>query len=85
MAVTDSEQLHFKRMIADVRVQPPSGQYGESNVIKGYAPVNGAPVLAAVRNQRTAATPPPQSNPGKPWARNRAPAPPADLDDEIPF
>ena len=39
--VKDSEQLHLIPLIADVRVRPPKGQYGESNSIR-YLPRNAA-------------------------------------------
>jgi hypothetical protein len=41
MQVKDSEQLHLIPLIADVRVRPPKGQYGESNSIR-YLPRNAA-------------------------------------------
>lgn len=41
MQVKDSEQLHLIPLIADVRVRPPKGQYGESNSIR-YLPRNTA-------------------------------------------
>lgn len=46
IGVTESEQLHNKAMLADVRVRaartdPKTGkQYDESNEIKGYKPIN---------------------------------------------
>ncbi len=39
MQVSNSEQLHLIPLIADVRVRPPKGQYGESNSIR-YLPVS---------------------------------------------
>ena len=41
MQVKDSEQLHLIPLIADVRVRPPKGQYGESNSIR-YLPRSAA-------------------------------------------
>ena len=41
LQVKDSEQLHLIPLIADVRVRPPKGQYGESNSIR-YLPRNAA-------------------------------------------
>lgn len=39
--LSDSEQLHFKPVVAKVVVKPASGQYSASNEIKGYTAVNG--------------------------------------------
>lgn len=45
--VADSEQLHFKPMVAKVVVKPPKDQYAASNEVKGYRPMNGsAPAVA---------------------------------------
>ena len=40
--VADSEQLHFKPMVATVRVRPARDQYEASNEIRGYEPMSGA-------------------------------------------
>ena len=45
--VADSEQLHFKPMIATVRVRPARDQYEASNEIRGYEPMIGAARPAA--------------------------------------
>ena len=56
--VQDSEQLHFKPMVASVKVKPPKGEYDASNEIKGYKPLNGAAPVLAVRTQTaTVSTP----------------------------
>ena len=78
MQVKDSEQLHLIPMIADVRVRPPKGQYGESNSIR-YLPRNGgapaAPAASSVQVAPAFATTPaaPAPNPaasaGLPWKR----------------
>lgn len=65
MQVKDSEQLHLIPLIADVRVRPPKGQYGESNSIR-YLPRNAA----APATRAPATTAPPQP------ARPAAPAAP---------
>jgi hypothetical protein len=39
LQVSNSEQLHLIPLIADVRVRPPKGQYGESNSMR-YLPRN---------------------------------------------
>ena len=48
MQVKDSEQLHMIPLIADLRVRPPKGQYGESNSIR-YLPRNAAAAVPATR------------------------------------
>lgn len=42
---TDSEQFHFKPMLAKVKIQPASGNYDASNQIKSYRAVENAPHL----------------------------------------
>ncbi|MFC5374008.1 DUF669 domain-containing protein [Brevundimonas faecalis] len=39
--LSDSDALHFKPAEISVAIQPPKGEYGESNTIKGYKPVGG--------------------------------------------
>ena len=83
MQVKDSEQLHLIPLIADVRVRPPKGQYGESNSIR-YLPRNAAaqatnavPAAPAASGVPTApafaSTPAAPANPaasaGLPWKR----------------
>ena len=77
MQVKDSEQLHLIPMIADVRVRPPKGQYGESNSIR-YLPRNGgapaAPAASSVPVTPAFATTPvapanPAASAGLPWKR----------------
>lgn len=75
MQVSNSEQLHLVPMIADVRVRPPNGQYGESNSIR-YLPVsaptapNVAPATAAGPKVAPAAAPAPTAPVGGlPWKR----------------
>jgi len=53
MQVADSDQLHFKPLVASVKVKPARGEYGPSNEIGGYEPANKTPRPAAPR----AATP----------------------------
>jgi hypothetical protein len=67
LQVNDSEQLHRIPMIADVRVRPPRGQYGESNSIR-YLPRNGTPPGAAAPPRPTTAAPAAAAN-GLPWKR----------------
>ena len=77
MQVKDSEQLHLIPMIADVRVRPPKGQYGESNSIR-YLPRNAAapattaaPGASSVPTAPAFATAPanPAASAGLPWKR----------------
>ena len=79
MQVKDSEQLHLIPMIADVRVRPPKGQYGESNSIR-YLPRNAAatnaapakssvPVTPAFATAPAAPAPNPAASAGLPWKR----------------
>ena len=80
MQVKDSEQLHLIPMIADVRVRPPKGQYGESNSIR-YLPrnaaapaTNAAPAASGVPTAPAfVSTPAAPANPaasaGLPWKR----------------
>jgi len=75
MQVSNSEQLHLIPLIADVRVRPPKGEYGESNSLR-YLPRNGAPGTAAApaapaspsRTTPAAPAPTPAAN-GLPWKR----------------
>lgn len=45
LQVTDSEQLHFRPLVAIVKVRPADGQYDAANEIKGYKAAAGAPVM----------------------------------------
>lgn len=77
MQVKDSEQLHLIPLIADVRVRPPKGQYGESNSIR-YLPRNAAaPTPAARAPAAYASAPAPATAPAPQPARPAAPAAPA--------
>lgn len=75
LQVSNSEQLHLIPLIADVRVRPPKGMYGESNSIR-YLPRNAAPAPAATaptapiaaRPVTAAPTSTPAAN-GLPWKR----------------
>lgn len=75
MQVSNSEQLHLVPMIADVRVRPPNGQYGESNSMR-YLPVSApttpsvAPAPAVGPKVATAAASAPTAPVGGlPWKR----------------
>ena len=76
LQVNNSEQLHLLPFMADVRVRPPKGEYGESNSIRylprtqgqgiaGQAPLRPA---APVTSPAPAPTPAPAAN-GLPWQR----------------
>jgi hypothetical protein len=75
MQITDSEQLHYKPLMAMVKVRAASGQYDASNEVKGYKPLpNAAPVM---QPPRAAAAPPArQAAPPAPPARQAAAAAP---------
>lgn len=84
MNISDSEELHFKPVIIDVRVQPPKPPHDASNVIKGYLPPNagtGAPAAAtptpAARPTASAQPPATYQAPGQrpPIAAQPAPRP----------
>jgi len=75
LQVNDSDQLHLIPIIADVRVRPPKGEYGESNSIR-YLPRNGVPAATAAPSQPAAAPAPTPAAPsataaanGLPWKR----------------
>ena len=70
LQVSNSEQLHLLPLVADVKVRPPKGQYGESNSIR-YLPCStvAAPhAPAAVAAPRAMAPAPAAANP-MPWKR----------------
>ena len=70
LQVSNSEQLHLLPLVADVKVRPPKGQYGESNSIR-YLPCSGvaAPhALSALAAPRAMAPAPAAANP-MPWKR----------------
>jgi hypothetical protein len=74
LQVNNSEQLHLLPFIADVRVRPPKGEFGESNSIR-YLPRTqgqGTTVQAPVRPAAPMSSPTPASAPpapGLPWQR----------------
>jgi hypothetical protein len=80
LQVSNSEQFHLIPLIADVRVRPPKGMYGESNSIRylprsapaanaaSFAP--GAPVVqSAVARPTVVAQPQAPAANGLPWKR----------------
>ncbi len=80
LQVSNSEQLHLIPLIADVRVRPPKGQYGESNSIRylprtpaatnaaSFAPAT-APVQSATARAPVVAQPMAPAANGLPWKR----------------
>jgi hypothetical protein len=74
LQVSDSTQLHLVPFIADVRVRPPKGEYGESNSVR-YLPRNPQPAFSGAPTTTPAApaaSAPPQAAPapgGLPWKR----------------
>jgi hypothetical protein len=75
MQVKDSEQLHLIPLIADVRVRPPKGQYGESNSIRYLPRSAGAPTTSPA--QRVPATYASTPAPASPPIQLAAPVAPA--------
>ena len=75
LQVSNSEQLHLIPLIADVRVRPAKGMYGESNSIRylpragaGAAPAANAPSFAPASPAQVAQPETPAAN-GLPWKR----------------
>jgi hypothetical protein len=78
LQVSNSEQLHLIPLIADVRVRPPKGMYGESNSIRYLPraePAANAPsfsgAAAPMQIAKPVAVAPPQAAAanGMPWKR----------------
>jgi hypothetical protein len=72
LSVTDSEQLHARRMLIDVRIEPGKGQYRDQHRVVSYMQPGSAPgfVASAVAQQQTA--PQQQQRPmgsSPPWRR----------------
>jgi hypothetical protein len=61
----DSEELHMRPMVANVKVKPASGQYDASNEIKGYEPAGSKAPAATQQAVGGSASQPA-------WRRNRA-------------
>ena len=76
MLVKDSEQLHLIPLIADVRVRPPKGQYGESNSIR-YLPRNAAAPAPATRAPAVYASAPAPATAPSPQPQPATPVAPA--------
>jgi hypothetical protein len=81
MSVSDSEELHARRMLIDVRVEEGKGPYRDQNRIMSYARPDGTPMPMATNSAPTAqaqpaAAPAPaaaRTGTAPPW-RNRAQA-----------
>ena len=70
LQVNNSEQLHLVPFVADVKVRPPRGEYGESNSIR-YLPRSqgpSSPTPAPTHGPVTAPSTLPAAN-GLPWKR----------------
>lgn len=92
-AIADSEELHFKPFVANIKIEPErtdaaSGKaYDARNGVKRYKarggqpPVGKAPAQPAARPVAQAARPA-SSAPSRPWANRSQPAA---TDDNIPF
>jgi hypothetical protein len=73
---SDSEQLHFKPVVAKVKIDPPKNGYDASNKISRYRPMNGAPPAqkapAQARQEAPATAPAARANgatQARPWGR----------------
>lgn len=73
LRVNDSEQLHFKPVIATVKVRQARDGYDASNEIRGYEPAGGGQAPArTTTTPATAAQPRPAATPANnaaPWKR----------------
>ena len=71
LSVEDSEQLHFKPMIAVVAVTPPKGEYGAGNQVKTYKVIGdgAANGNAPVKSGFTPAKPAAAASGGAPWKK----------------
>lgn len=76
LQVTNSEELHYKPMIAKVKVRPPRGEYDASNEVGGYK-MAGSPAPAQRQAAPATAQRPATSAPwstaqaAPPWAAQR--------------
>ena len=70
LQVNNSEQLHLVPFVADVKVRPPRGEYGESNSIRYLPRSQGptSPTPAPTPGPVTAPSTMPAAN-GLPWKR----------------
>lgn len=69
LSVQDSEELHFKPMIAVVVVTPPKGEYGAGNNIKTYKQIGEA---APVAKSGFTPSKPAASGGSAPWKKQAA-------------
>lgn len=67
----DSEELHFRPLIADVRVRPAQDQYAAANEVKGYGPLSAQTGATATSQHAQAPKPQPTAP-----ATKVAPVPP---------
>jgi hypothetical protein len=74
MSVSDSEQLHARRMLCDVRVEPGKGAYRDANRIVSYASPDGAapPSRAAAAQPSGQATQAKPAGSAPPWRSRSA-------------
>ena len=70
LQVNNSEQLHLVPFMADVKVRPPRGEYGESNSIRYLPRTQGptSPMPASTPSPVSAPSSMPAAN-GLPWKR----------------
>lgn len=72
LQVTDSEQLHFKPLVAMVKLRPAREKYDASNEIKGYKAASGAPVQTTFQRPTAPAANPAPARAAAPWEKRAA-------------
>lgn len=63
LQVNDSQELHYKPLVATVKIRQAQGNYDASNEIKGYKASAGAPVMQRSPFQPPATAAAPQQQP----------------------
>lgn len=74
LQVQDSQQLHYKPLIAVLKIRKGDGQYGDSNEVQRYEAMTGAPAFQAppIPTQQATQQQPPRPAPAAPWAAQKA-------------
>jgi hypothetical protein len=72
LQVADSEQLHFKPLVAMVKLRPAREQFDASNEIKGYKAASGAPVQTQFQRPTAPAANPAPARAAAPWEKKAA-------------
>jgi hypothetical protein len=74
LSVDDSELLHARRMVIELRVEKGKGNYADQNRVHNYYPVDGAAPVAGFGSQQQQFQP--QSQQPQPQSQGRPSAPP---------